>query len=338
MRNLLRFTGLTILLAACGCGASRADSDRRYLNGVDTTMKVLGEWLVPFPGTPVRLAGNQTPRWTSAASMAPETAGSRAAAQAYFDRVVDIHALPPAFAAALVEYASRRAVSKIVDREYFAVYRGRAEARYFGGRVPRDLRLQIPVEGDADRALQTLFTLERWVGRPVFDAIMLEFVRASAGTRPSLDDFIAVASRVSGQDLRWLFDEGLNESGRFDYAVDSFSSEPDGAGAFHTTVTIRRLGDRLVRRGIPVVTTFADGESVRETFDGRREAATYEYRSPSRAVTAQVDPEHVLILDQHRGNNGMTLDTAPAAAAANRWAARWMIWLEDALLTYVALT
>ena len=38
------------------------------------------------------------------------------------------------------------------------------------------------------------------------------------------------------------------------------------------------------------------------------------------------------------GNNGVTLDTGPARTVATRWTARWMIWLEDALLTYVAFT
>jgi hypothetical protein len=300
-------------------------------------MQVLNDWLVPLPGTPIALGTPVPASWTSAASMASETAGSRAMSRAYFDRVIDMRALPPSFADAIVEYASRRAVSKIVDREYFAVYRGRAEARYFGGRVPRDLRLRIPVEGDADRPLQTLFTLERWVGRPVFDSILLEFVTSSQGKRPTLDDFVRVASQVSGQDVRWLIEEGL-KPGVFDYAVETFSSDPEPGGTFHTAVTVRRLGNRVFGRRIPVVTTFADGETVREAFDGRSDTATYEYRSPSRATTASVDPDGVLVLDQHRSNNGMTLDTAAARTAADRWAARWMIWFEDALLTYVALT
>ena len=91
-------------------------------------------------------------------------------------------------------------------------------------------------------------------------------------------------------------------------------------------------------RGLALVTTFADGESVRDTVDGRRAGQTFEYRSPSRAVSAEVDPDRVLLLDVHHGNNGVTLDTGPAHTAAMRWTARWMIWLEDALLTYVAFT
>jgi len=336
LRNFLRFTCLIILLAACGCGGSRADAERRYQNGFETTMQILGEWLVPFRGRAT--ASAEVPLWTSAASMVPETAGSRAAAREYFAHAVDTRALPSAFTAALEEYGSRRGVSKIVDREYFAVYRGRAEARFFGGRVPRDLHLQIPVEAGADRALQTVFTLERWVGRPVFDAIVLEFVTASAGRQPSLDDFADVASRVSGQDLHWLFDEALKKTGRFDYAVETFDSEPDGDGRFRTSVTVRRIGDAVVARSIPVTTTFADGDSVTEKFDGRSEQTTYKYRSESRAATAQVDPDRLLLLDENWKNNGMSIGTANATTAANRWSARWMVWLEDALLAGVALS
>jgi hypothetical protein len=308
----------------------------RYRNGVVTTLQIVGAWLVPFPDRTILVAPDRTPLWTTPASMAPESAASRATARRYFERLIDTRALPKAFIDALVDYASRRAVSKMVDRQYLAVYLGRTQARYFGGFVPRDLRLQIPVEGGAGRMLQMLFTMERWVGRPVFDAILSEFVTSFADRRPTYDDFMAVASRVSGQDLSWL-DEALRTSRRVDYAVDSFDSVPEGGG-FRTTVTVRRLDIAKVPHQIPVVTTFADGETVREMFDGRLRQMTYEYRSPARAVTAEVDPEHVLVLDQNRSNNGMSLDQAAATTAGNRWAARWMIWLEDALLTYVALT
>jgi hypothetical protein len=301
-------------------------------------MQILGEWLVPFPGKVDPAAWNPRPLWTSAASMVPETAGSRAAARTYFDRFVGNRELPPEFTEALIEYGSRRAVSKIVDRNYFAFYLRREEGRYFSGFVPRDLRIQIPVEGGAGRVLQTIFTLERWVGRPVFDAILLEFITSSAGTQPTIDDFAAVASRVSGQDLTWFFDATWRQPGVFDYAVDHLESTPEAGGRFHTTVIVRRAGDAVFGRGLPLVTTFADGESVRDTVDGRRSTQTFEYRSPSRAVSAEVDPDRVLLLDVNHGNNGVTLDARPASAAANRWSARWMIWLEDALLTYVAFT
>ncbi|HXD73608.1 MAG TPA: hypothetical protein VN628_07725 [Vicinamibacterales bacterium] len=317
---------------------SRDAADRRVRNGVDTTLQVLGQWLVPLQDKAIVAVPARPLWWTSAASMVPEMDGARAAARTYFGRFIDTTGLPPAFAGALVEYAARRGVSKIFDREYFSVNRGRLEGRYFGGFVPRDLRVPLPVEGDGDRALLTLDTLDRFVGRPVFDAILLEFLTSSRGTRPSLDDFVAVASRVGGQDLSWLFDEALKTPRQFDYAITAFDSRQDTDGRFRTTVTVRRLGDGVFRRGVPVVTTFAGGDSVTETFDGRNEQATYEYRSQGPARTASVDPDAFLLLDRNRGNNGMSLDTQSARTAANRWTARWLIWLEDALLTYVALT
>ena len=362
LRNLLRFTGLTILLAACACTGGRRETtgtlvqasgdplvnitilipsghdgdEHRYVEGIVTTLQVLGAWLVPFPDKTILVEPERTPWWTSAASMKPETAASRATVRRYFERLIDTRALPKPFLDALIEYATRRAVSKIVDRNYYAFYLGRAEERYFGRTVPRDLRVQIPVEGGANRMLQMLFTMERWVSRPVFDAILVEFVTSFTGGRPTYDDFMAVASRVSGQDLSWLT-EALRTSRRVDYAVDSFESRPD-AGAFRTTVTVRRLDLVKVPRPIPVITTFADGETVRERFDGNQRQETYEYRSSARAVSAEIDPDHLLVLDQDRRNNGLSLDEAAAATAANRWAARWMIWLQDAMLTYVALT
>ncbi len=243
--------------------------------------------------------------------------------------------------------AARRAVSKIVDERYLAVYRSRAEARYFGGFVPRDLRVQLRVADEGDpvgtdapvaRALLSLGTLERWVGSPLFDAILTQFVESSSGTQPTLDDFARVASTVSGQNLAWFVDETLRKSGSFDFGIERFDSAPEPDGRFHTTVTVRRSGDAVFHSGLPVLTTFADGETVTEMLDGHSATQTFEYRSPSRAVSAEVDPGRVLLLDVNRRNNGVTLDGGLARTAANRWSARWMIWFEDALLTYVAFT
>ena len=87
-----------------------------------------------------------------------------------------------------------------------------------------------------------------------------------------------------------------------------------------------------------MLTTFADGDSVRDAWDGRSRERTFEYRSRSRALSAEVDPDRVLLLDLNRRNNGVALETTAARTAAGRWAARWMLWMEDALLTYVSLT
>jgi hypothetical protein len=343
-----------------------ADSDR-YLYAALTTLKILGQWLGPFPDPTLEVTAERTPWWSSPAAMAPELVVARAVSRRYWDRVVDTRALPEWFVGGLAEYCARRAVSSIFDEQYLAVYRSRAEGRYFGGFVPRDLRVSLRVEDEGDpveeyrarptandrqaleaKTLLVLGTLERWVGRPTFDAILTEFVRA--GGQPTLNDFGKTASGVSGQDLTWFFDQTLNREGAFDYGVSALVSDTQPDGWYHTKVLVQRLGDGVFSgaedgegpfehgRAIVALTTFADGESVRETWDGRSREKIFEYRSRSRAVSAQVDPDRVLLLDLNHSNNGVTLDPGPARTAATRWAARWMIWMEDALLTLVAFT
>ena len=132
----------------------------------------------------------------------------------------------------------------------------------------------------------------------------------------------------------------------FDYAVDELTSVSDAAGGFDTTVVAARLGDGVFTgssaprvgplesgRGITVLVTFEDGERVIEPWDGRDARKMFAYRGLSRAVSATIDPDRSLLLDVDRTNNSRTL-TPSTGTAATRWAARWMVWLEHALLTY----
>jgi hypothetical protein len=64
---------------------------------------------------------------------------------------------------------------------------------------------------------------------------------------------------------------------------------------------------------------------------------TFEYRSPSRAVSAPTSIP-IAFCCSTAARLKRHLDPGSARTAASRWSARWMIWLEDALLTYVALT
>ena len=51
------------------------------------------------------------------------------------------------------------------------------------------------------------------------------------------------------------------------------------------------------------------------------------------AVSVQVDPERVLLLDTNYTNNSRLM-TPATEAAATKWSLRWMVWLQDALMTY----
>jgi hypothetical protein len=51
------------------------------------------------------------------------------------------------------------------------------------------------------------------------------------------------------------------------------------------------------------------------------------------AVSAEVDPERVLLLDVNRTNNSRSLHPRTGSATA-RWSLTWLVWLQDQLLTY----
>jgi hypothetical protein len=81
-----------------------------------------------------------------------------------------------------------------------------------------------------------------------------------------------------------------------------------------------------------VVTTFADGSQAKEHWDGRARWRRYTYERAARAVSAQVDPDRVLLLDVDYTNNSFSLQPE-ASHAATKWSLAWLVWLQDLLVT-----
>jgi len=137
-------------------------------------------------------------------------------------------------------------------------------------------------------------------------------------------------SEAAGRDLGWYFDQVYRSSNVFDYGVSDLKST--GAdGQFHTMVVVRRYGEAIFP--VDLLVTFDDGGSVTEHWNGRDRWKLYTYDRPHQAASAIVDPNEVLLLDVNRTNNSRTL--APRARpAATKWAMKWMVWLQDLLLTY----
>jgi hypothetical protein len=195
-----------------------------------------------------------------------------------------------------------------------------------------------------------LHTLERMLGWDTLQRILSTYFSRWAFRHPRPDDFFAVVNEVSRQDLTWFFDQVYRGSAVFDYGVDYLTSEasaargyvgegdarrfaePSGAqGPFHTTVVLRRYGDGVFPVDVRVV--FENGEETQWRWDGRDRWKLFEVDKGARAAYAQVDPEHVLLLDINYTNNSATL-TPQADRAARKWALAWLIWLQDHLMTY----
>jgi hypothetical protein len=199
-----------------------------------------------------------------------------------------------------------------------------------------------------------LHTLERYIGWPRLQQGMALFFTRHQFEHPTPEDFFAALAEGAGRNLDWFLDQVHSGSNEVDYGVQRFESEPlgiegfverdgrrtyaDGASPsparYATVLVVRRYGEAVLP--VEVAVTFADGQVVRERWDGRERWKLYRWERASRARLAQVDPARVVLLDVNYTNNSWSLDPQ-GRRAARKWAAKWFVWLQDALLTAASL-
>jgi hypothetical protein len=181
-----------------------------------------------------------------------------------------------------------------------------------------------------------LGTLERMLGEQTMARVMRTYHERWRFAHPSSDDFYAVASEVSGQDLLPFFKQTIESNAVLDYEVSSIAAvqlDRANTGAQHaaveyeSTVVIRRLGGVTVP--VEIAVTFAGQPPERVTWDGRDEWKKLTFRRPFRIESAQVDPDRRLLLDVNWLNNAKRL--TPDHRAAAKWTARWVFWLQNVL-------
>ena len=176
-----------------------------------------------------------------------------------------------------------------------------------------------------------LHTLERAFGWTTVQEILSTFFERWKFKHPRPGDLFQIASEVSRRDLTPFFDQVYRGSAVFDYGVDSIETEDIGEKVVRSDVVVRRHGDGIFP--VTILVTLANGEQRRFSWDGggRWHRVTLEHAS--RAVSAQVDPDRILLLDTNFTNNSYTTEPR-SQQAASKWAAAWMVWLQDQLLTW----
>lgn len=176
-----------------------------------------------------------------------------------------------------------------------------------------------------------LHTLERALGWTTVQQILSTFFDRWKFKHPRPGDLFQVANEVSRRDLSPFFDQVYRGSVVFDYGVESITSAETDDAMFASDIVVRRHGDGIFP--VTILATLANGEQRRFAWDGGGRWHRITLEHASRVVSAQVDPDQVLVLDTNFTNNSFT--TQPASArAATKWAATWMVWLQDQLLTW----
>ena len=123
---------------------------------------------------------------------------------------------------------------------------------------------------------------------------------------------------MSRRDLTPFFDQVYRGSAVFDYGVESVSSEETDDELFLSDVVVRRHGDGIFP--VTILVTLANGEQRRFAWDGGGRWHRVRIEHASRAVSAQIDPDQVLLLDTNFTNNSFTTEPQ-AGRAATKWAA-----------------
>jgi hypothetical protein len=264
-------------------------------------------------------------------------------------------------ASALADYAQARVVTTLLNRRRQTEAFGFYSRRFFSGFVPwvsPTVPLREPFDdrpGDRSSAL-AFATIERYVGWPAMQQALAAVVERYANRTVRREQVFDTMAAAIGQDLSWFFRQVFERPATFDYAVTQLTTEPQkpelcraAAPCVQSRVTVNRLGDGVFSgtseqpvgsyqagRALTILVRFADGSSVVERWDGRAASSTFEYESRTAAMSAQIDPDRVLLLDRHVVNNSITREAAGPAFAA-RWSARWAIWLQDLLLSWATL-
>jgi hypothetical protein len=351
-----------------------AGQAERHIDATRTTLKYYGEWFGPYPYGHLTVVdpawqsgagGMEYPtlftagtRWLAPAHVTtPETVTVHEAGHQFWYGIVGNNEFEDGWMdEGLNTFSTARAVAQVYVPDYLAL-------RYFGGFVPwvfKGITLARETEGNGLRSYRRdaksdrpsaptfqyfpgnaggitysktalwLHTMERWLGWQTLQTILSTHFDRWKFRHPKPHDFFAVTNEVLGRDIGWYFDQVYRSSNVFDYGVQDLESRREDEG-YHTTVVVRRYGEAIFP--IDVQINFKNGEVVTEQWDGQERWKLYVYDRPAQAASAVVDPDRVLLLDVNVTNNSKTL--APSGGrAATTWSLKWMVWLQDHLLTW----
>ena len=154
-------------------------------------------------------------------------------------------------------------------------------------------------------------------------------VAQTAGPNPAtlLTQPLLPGTTVINSGLRPFLNQAVYGTAMLDYGIDDVVSEPqpwwlpsrDGKH-LHDTVTVRRVGDFVLPVTLEV--RFADGTRRRETWDGQDRWHSFMFPESTAVVSAEIDPDHLIPLDNNRFNNSWTLaaNPVPARKVTTIWA------------------
>jgi Peptidase family M1 domain len=170
------------------------------------------------------------------------------------------------------------------------------------------------------------------------DASMSGAVEGSSLALPSSPPFTPTGhpdystAPITNSSLRTYFNQAVYGTQVLDYTVDSISSDPaqwwlpepkDNKDKrqiqYLSTVYLRRKGDFILPVTAEII--FDDGTRLREHWDGVDRWIKFTYTRNAKVISAEIDPDHTILLDRDYFNNSYTTaaNDIPARKISNIW-------------------
>jgi len=160
------------------------------------------------------------------------------------------------------------------------------------------------------------------------------------------DEFMNTVNEVAGHNLDWFWNQSVRGTQVLDYRILSAESyrvdwadknapkeEKKGETEYVSSVVVHRKGDFVFPVTLEV--KFDNGETLREHWDGQDRWHRYTWQKKAKVVSAEIDPEHGILLDRDRFNNSWLADFNPHASGkiagywmlCTQWFAQLLAWL-----------
>lgn len=168
------------------------------------------------------------------------------------------------------------------------------------------------------RGKLVLKDIERQVGTKAMNSIMSTYARKFRFQHPTTSDFQKVVEKVTKKSWQPYFEDYVYGGGAPDFSIDTITIKKNGssdAQSYESIVKISNKGSHYV--DVPIKFTFADGSATERVWNGEGAETTFQLLSDMLLLSAEIDPEHTLLLENKHLNNFRLAEIEPKTLS--RW-------------------
>lgn len=186
------------------------------------------------------------------------------------------------------------------------------------------------------RGKLVLKDIERQVGTKSMNNIMSTYARKFRFQHPTTIDFQKVVEKVTKKSWQPYFDEYIYGDGAPDFSVDRITIKKNGSDSsnkqrYESLVKITNKGSHYAN--VPIKFTFSDGSVAEQIWNGQGKETTFQLLSDTLLLSAEIDPEHSILLESKHLNNFRLAEIEPKVLS--RWTLSVTKLLETVLGTLV---